>query len=156
MLKDSAAVNKVQLKWRAKSIHRISSFNKKVVYFSLSWKTRRSLGVSFVPQPVSLFLKALVAEDTPQIAPHLISSPSLLLSGPASSSSQWQVSSSERLCRLACTHKHGRRSLNHALTTWSFLSPPLPPAPALSISLAVAYRWGYKLIIGMSSAHSDT
>lgn len=118
----------------------------------LSWKKNalQPLTVLCSSASVLVFKALLVAEDTLQIALHLISSlfPRYLPQHHRAANGKWAGASIQRLRR---TRKHRRHSLNHALTTWSFLSPSPP-----SISPAAAYRWGHKLIIGMSSAHGDT
>lgn len=122
----------------------------------LSWKKPREPPSVLCSSASVLVFKALVAQDTPQIAPHLISSLSLryLPRHHWAANGRWAAASVPTA--RARTRKHGRRSLNHALTTWSVPSPPLPPAPSPSISLAAAYRWGHKLIIGMSSEHNNS
>lgn len=119
----SSDVNKVQLRCQAESVYLTARFNKISTYSSAI------LCPLFLGQCPCF--EALVAENAVLIVLHLISSPSLcyLAQHHWAANGRWATAR-----RLRRTREHGKRSLNHALTTWSFLAPPLPPASSTSIS----------------------
>lgn len=118
---------------KPKSVYHIASFNKISTYFlAILEKAPQPLSVLCSSASVLVF-KALVAEDIVLIALHLISSLSFryLAQHHWAANGRWATASTHSFRR---TCKHRRRSLNHALTTWSFLSPSLAPASSTSIS----------------------
>lgn len=127
----STAINTVQVKCQIKSIH--LSFNKSSTFFSAICEKARQPPSVLCSSASVLVFRAPVAEDTVPIAPHLISSLSLryLAQHHRAANGRWAAASTRRRRRA---RSHRKRSLNHALTTWSPLSPPLPPAPSPSIS----------------------
>lgn len=134
----SSAINK--LKCQAKSAHHILI----KVQHILEKKAPQPQSVLCRPASVLVF-KALVAEDTLQIALHLISSLSLryLPRHQRAANGRW----------AGATRTQTRETLPKSCSDNMILSLS---SSFVYLSLAVAYRWGHKLIIGMSSVHSDT